>query len=90
MIYIFTLSIEKINDRDVYVRGCRAFLDPVFHFCFQFFRSVDLSKVQDNSMPPTLNLNCMWAWLMLIYFGIFGQFMSNVVSRSRKLVIRNR
>ena len=51
---------------------------PRFHFCLQFFRSVDLNTVTDRCLSGlTLNLNYMSAWSLLIYFGLFGRILRN-------------
>ena len=53
----------------------RAFSNPGFYFCFQLLRSVDLNKVTKRCLNAlTLKLNYMWAWSLLIYFGLFGRF----------------
>ena len=54
------------------MRAFGVFFDPGFHFCFQSFRSICLNAF-------TLNFSCMWAWSLLIYLGLFGQFMPNIV-----------
>ena len=54
--------------------------DPRFHFCFLFFRSVDLNKITKRCLNVlTLSLSYMWAWSLLICLGLFGQFMCNSV-----------
>ena len=50
--------------------------DLWFHFCFHFFRSVDLNKNTKRCLSAlTLNLSFIWAWSLRIYLGLLGQFM---------------
>ena len=58
----------------------RAFSDLGFHLCFQFFRCVDSKKAKKSCLNAlTLNLSYTRAWSLLIYLGLFGQFMWNNV-----------
>ena len=60
----------------------RAFPEPEFYFCFQFFRSVDLNKVTKRCVNAlTLNLSYVLAWSLMIYWGHFGRIMRNDVCR---------
>ena len=47
----------------------RAFSAAMFLNCFQFFRSVDLNKDPKRCLnAPSLNLSCMWAGSMPIFW----------------------
>ena len=68
-------KIVRLSDSGKFIS-----VDPGFHFCFQFFRSVDMNKVTKRCLNAvTLNLSYMWARSLLIYLGLFGRFVcSNV------------
>ena len=53
---------------------------PGFHFCFQFFRSVDLDEITKRCLHAlALNLSYMWVWSLLIYLGLFSLSMCSKV-----------
>ena len=53
----------------------RDFSDPGFYFRFQFFRSVAFNKDPKRCLNAlSLNLNCMWAWSIAIFWVFSADF----------------
>ena len=77
MVWILNLSMGK-STKKMSMWALRAFYDPWFDFCSEFFRSVDLIEVIKRCLNAlTFDLSYMWVWSLPIYLGLFGQFICN-------------